>query len=268
MHSRFSQDPQLTIARRVARHEQPTLRVPRQPSRSEAARAEAWSVALTLLNIRIVEDVFGCSRASQRLNRCVLSIRTKLEAHGHELETCNRRAVPRAMIGNIHGARVSIELAVDRCGVREECKLRSGSFLCAGIVVEGAVWCLHKEVADVEFLVAKVRWLPHGEARRIAIPVIVWLGDVAHVVDLLSRVVLVNILDLAVHSALEVVATVLYTPEPMITSVVVNGDLIIPLTYCSCQSTCRLHYADHTQQYTRQRHSYIHHWESCSDQRP
>jgi hypothetical protein len=212
---RFPQDPQLTIARRVAGHEQSALRVPRQPSRSKATRAEARSVALTLLNIRIVEDVLSCSRACQRLNRCVLSVRTELEAHSHKLETCNRRAVPRAMVGDIHGAGVSIELAVDRCGVREERKLRSGSLLCAGIVVESAVWCLHEEVADVEFLVAKVRWLPHGEAGWIAIPVVVWLGDVAHVVDLLSRVVLVDILGLAVDSALEVVATVLYTPEPI-----------------------------------------------------
>jgi hypothetical protein len=223
MHSRFSQDPQLTIARRVARHEQPTLRIPRQPSRSEAARAEAWSVALTLLNIRIVEDIFGCIRASQRLDRCILSVCTELEAHSHKLETCNRRAVPRAMVGDIHSAGFGIELAVDRCGVREECELGSGSFLRAGIVVESAVWCLHEEVADVEFLVAKVRWLPHGEAGRVAIPVVVWLGDVAHVVDLLSRVVLVNIFGLAVDSALEVVATVLYTPEPMIMSEVGNG---------------------------------------------
>jgi hypothetical protein len=37
-------------------------------------------------------------------------------------------------------------------------------------------------------------------------------------VDLLSWVVLVDVLGLAIDSALEVVATVLYTPEPIIWS--------------------------------------------------
>jgi hypothetical protein len=118
------------------------------------------------------------------------------------------------MVRNVHGAGVGIEFAVDGRGVREKCEFRSDSLLFAGIVVESSVRCLDEEIADVEFLVGEVRWLPHSEARWVAIPVVVRLGDITHVVDLLAWVVLVNILGLAVDSALEVIATVLYTPEP------------------------------------------------------
>jgi hypothetical protein len=217
-HLRLSQDPQLPIARRIARHEQSALRIPRQTRRPEASRTEARSITLTLLNVRIVEDVFGRSRACQRLNGRVLSVLTELEAHSDELETRDRGAVPRAVVRDVHGAGVGIELAVNGRRVREECKLRSGSLLLAGIVVEGAVRGLHEEVADIEFLVGEVRGLPHAEAGWVAVPVVVWLGDVAHVVDLLSWVVLVDVLGLAIDSALEIVATVLYTPEPIMRS--------------------------------------------------
>jgi hypothetical protein len=54
--------------------------------------------------------------------------------------------------------------------------------------------------------------LPDCEARRVAVPVVVRLGDVTHIVNLLAGVVLVNILGLTVHSALEIITTVLYTP--------------------------------------------------------
>jgi hypothetical protein len=111
---------------------------------------------LTLLNVRIVEDVFCRSRACQRLNRRVLPVFTELEAHSDELETRDRGAVPRAVVRNVHGARVGIELAVDGRRVREERELGSGSFLFAGIVVESAVGCLHEEVTDIEFLVGEV----------------------------------------------------------------------------------------------------------------
>jgi hypothetical protein len=214
-HLRFPQDPQLTIARRVTCHEQSSLRIPRQTRRSEAARAETRSIALTLLHTRVVEDVLSRSSACQWLNRRVLSISTELEAHSHKLEARNGSAVPRAMIRNVHGAGVSIELAVNRCGVREKRELRSNSFLCAGIVVKSGVGCLDEEVADVEFLVGKVGGLPYGEAGGVAVPVVVWLGDVAHVMDLLAWIVLVDVFGLAVDGALEVVAAVFYAPEPV-----------------------------------------------------
>jgi hypothetical protein len=49
----------------------------------------------------------------------------------------------------------------------------------------------------------------------VAVPVVVGDGDVAHVVDLLAWVILVDIGGLAVDGAFEVVAAVLYAPEPM-----------------------------------------------------
>jgi hypothetical protein len=119
------------------------------------------------------------------------------------------------MVRDVHRAGVGIELAVNGRGVREESKLRSSSLLFAGIVVEGTVGCLHEEVTDIEFLVGEVRGLPHAEAGWVAVPVVVWLGDVAHVVDLLSWIVLVDVFGLAIDSALEVVTTVLYAPEPI-----------------------------------------------------
>jgi hypothetical protein len=57
--------------------------------------------------------------------------------------------------------------------------------------------------------------LPDGEAGWVAIPVVVWFGDVSDVVDLLARVVLVDVLGLTVDSTLEVVTTVLNPPKPI-----------------------------------------------------
>jgi hypothetical protein len=51
--------------------------------------------------------------------------------------------------------------------------------------------------------------------RWVAVPVIIGLGDIANVVNLLARVVLMDVLGLTVDSALEVVTTILYAPEPI-----------------------------------------------------
>jgi hypothetical protein len=119
------------------------------------------------------------------------------------------------VVRNVHGAGVGVELAVDGRRVREESELGSDRLLNAGIVVEGAVGRWDEEVTDLEGFVGEVGWLPHGEARRVAIPVVIRFGNITHVVNLLAWVVLVNIPGLTVHSALKVVATVLDTPEPI-----------------------------------------------------
>jgi hypothetical protein len=165
--------------------------------------------------LRIVKDVFGGSCASNRINRRILPISANLEAHSHKLEASDRRAVPRTMVRDVHSAGVGIELAVNRCGVGEEGHLGSDCLLVTGIVVEGAVGSWGEEVADFKGLVGEVGWLPDGEARWVAVPVIIGLGDIANVVNLLARVVLMDVLGLTVDSALEVVTTILYTPEPI-----------------------------------------------------
>jgi hypothetical protein len=212
---RLAQHPELTIARRITRHEQPALRIPCQSCGPEAPRAKARPVTLTFLYLRIVKDVFGGSCAGNGINRRVLPISASLEAHSHKLEASNRRAVPRTMVRDVHGAGVGIELAVNRCGVGKEGHLGSNCLLVTGIVVEGAIGCWGEEIADFEGLVGEVGGLPNGEAGWVTIPVVVGLGDVPDVVDLLAWVVLVNVLGLTVDGALEIITTVLYTPEPI-----------------------------------------------------
>jgi hypothetical protein len=212
---RLAQHPKLTVARRIARHEQATLRVPRQPSGPEAPRAKAWSVTLAALNLRVVKDVLSRSGARDRFNRRVLPIIAKLEVHSDELEARNRRAVPRAMVRNVHGGRVGVELAVDRCGVRKESHFGCDGLLVAGVIIEGSVGRGDEEVADLEGFVGEVGGLPDREARRVAVPVVVGLGDVANVVDLFSGVVLVDVFGLAIDGALEVVTAIFNTPEPV-----------------------------------------------------
>lgn len=116
------------------------------------------------------------------------------------------------MVGNVHGRRISIELAVNGRRVRKERELWCHSTLVAGVVVEAAARSLNKEVADFEGLVGEVGGLPNSEAGRVSVPVVVRRGDVAHVVDLLAWVVVVNVSGLSVHGALEIVAAILYTP--------------------------------------------------------
>jgi hypothetical protein len=144
-----------------------------------------------------------------------LPISADLEAHGDQLEARDGLAVPGAVVGDIHGGGVGIELAVDGRRVGEESQFGCDSALAAGLVAECTVGCLDEEVADLEGLVAEVGGLPDGKAGRVAVPVVVGDGDVAHVVDLLAWVILVDIGGLAVDGAFEVVAAVLYAPEPM-----------------------------------------------------
>jgi hypothetical protein len=214
-HLRLSQHPQFAIARSIACHEQPALRVPRQPRRPEAAGAETRSVALAALHFWVVEDIFGRGRARQRIHRRVLSVGAELEAHRDQLEAGDGRAVPGAVVRNVHGAGVGIELAVDGRGVREEGEFGGDGLLVARVVVEGAVGGGDEEVTNLEGLVGEVGGLPDSEAGRVAVPVVVWLGDVADVVDFLTWIVLVDVLCLAVYSALKIVAAVLDTPEPV-----------------------------------------------------
>lgn len=80
----------------------------------------------------------------------------------------------------------------------------------AGGVVEGGGRRLDEPVADFELFVGEVRGLPDGEARRVAVPVGVGFGYVAHEVDLFARVVVVHVFAIAG----ELVTAVFYTPEP------------------------------------------------------
>ena len=192
------------------------MRVPGQPSGSEATRAETRSITLAALHARVVEDILRRSRAGQWLNRRVLAIRTKLEANSNELETRDRAAIPRAVVRDVHGSRISIELAVDGCRVWEQSYLGRDGLLVAGVIAEGAVGCLDEEVADLEGLVGEVGWLPDCEAGWVSVPVVVGLGDVAHVVDLLAGIVVVDVYGLTVDGTLEVITAVLDTPEPVV----------------------------------------------------
>ena len=115
------------------------------------------------------------------------------------------------MVGNVHGCAVGVELAVDRCGVREQSKLRGCGCLDAGIVVHVGAGLLYEPIAYFEGLVGEVAGLPDGEAGWVAVPVVVGLGHVAHVMDLLAGVVEVDVFSVA----LEIVAAVLYAPEPV-----------------------------------------------------
>jgi hypothetical protein len=116
------------------------------------------------------------------------------------------------MVCDVHGAGISVKLAVNRRRVGKESHLRSDCLLVASIIVEGTVGCWGEKVADLEGLVGEVGWLPDGEAGWVAIPVIVGLGDVADVVNLLAWVVLVDVFGLAIDGTLEVITAVLYTP--------------------------------------------------------
>lgn len=114
------------------------------------------------------------------------------------------------MEGNEHLRIIGIEFTIYGCGVREERHSWLRSFLLAGVVVHGRAGRLHEPVSDVEFLVREVRGLPDGEAGRVAVPVVVGLGDVAHEVDFLARVVVVHVFAVAG----ELVAAVFDAPEP------------------------------------------------------
>jgi hypothetical protein len=73
---------------------------------------------------------------------------------------------------------------------------------------------LDEPVADFEGFVGEVGGLPDSEAGGVAVPGVVGLGDVAHVVEFFARVVLVDVAGLTVYGAFEVVAGIFDTPEP------------------------------------------------------
>jgi hypothetical protein len=105
---------------------------------------------------------------------------------------------------------VSIEFKIDGGRVREQCQGGLDSLSIASIIVHTSGRCLHEPVSNRELLVCKVAGLPDGEAGRVAVPLVIRLGDVANEVYFLARVVLMDIFAVA----LEVVAAVLDAPEP------------------------------------------------------
>jgi hypothetical protein len=146
-----------------------------------------------------------------------LSIGTLRERNLDQLEARSRLAVPTAVERNVQVGVVGIELEINRRRVWEEGQSGLDGLCIAGIVVHGGGWGLHEPVSDGELLVGEVAGLPDGEARRVSVPLVVGLGDVADEVQFLTRVVLMDVFAVA----LEVVAAVLNAPEP----VTVSGSL-------------------------------------------
>lgn len=190
---RLTENPELTL-RSIAGHEKASLLIERKTRRPEASGAETWPITRAALNLRVVEDILRSIVAGKWCNRGVVAIIAFLEWHSNQLESRCRAPVPRTVIGNVHVGIVSIELAVDGRGVWHEGELRSSGLLIAGVVAEAAVGCLHKPVSNLEGLVGEVARLPDSEAGRISVPVVIRLGNVTHVVDLFTRVVVMDIL--------------------------------------------------------------------------
>jgi hypothetical protein len=153
-----------------------------------------------------------CSRASQRLDGRVVAISTKFELDTDKLEARDGLPVPTAVVRNVHCSAVSVELAINRGRVRLKRYLGRCGSLRTRIVVHAACWVLREPVADFEHFVGKVARFPDGEARWVAIPAVVGLSDIAHIVHLFARVVIVNILSVA----RELVAAIFYAPEPIL----------------------------------------------------
>lgn len=261
---RLTQHPNLPVARCITRHEQSPLRIPRQARRPKAPRAETRSITLAFLYSRVVKDVLGRCGTSKRLNRSVVAVRTNLELHSDELEAGDGCAVPATVVSNVHGRTIGVELAVDGCRVREQRKLGSCGCLDAGIVVHVGAGLLDKPIAYFEGLVGEVAGLPDGETGRVAVPVVVGLGHVSHVMDLLAWVVEVNIFSVA----LEVVAAVLYAPEPVALLVLSRALIQARLTCCSCRNRFRRRYADRSQRCILRTRSCSLRLESLTDRRP
>lgn len=207
-HLRLPQNPQLPITRRITRHIQPSRRVPSQPRRPKASRAKTRSIPLTALDLRIIKDILRRRGTRQGLHRRILPIRAKLKVHRHKLEPRDRRPIPRPMVRDIHRLTLAIKLAINRRRVREQRQLGGRGFLHAGIVAHGGGGGLDEEIPDFEGLVGEVGGVPDGEAGGVAVPVVVGLRDVAHVVDLFAGVVHVHVFAVA----LEVVAGVFDAP--------------------------------------------------------
>ena len=215
----FTQDPQLPIGRSITRHIQAPTLIKRQPSRSEAPRAETGTITRALGYVGIPEDIVRTSGTRDRGHWLILTIGALRERNLHQLEARSRRAVPTAVVRNIQVGVVRIELEINGRGVREEGQSGLDGLRIAGIVVHGGGWGLHEPVSDRELLVCEVAGLPDGEARRVAVPLVVGLGDVADEVQFLARVVLMDVFAVA----LEIVAAVLDAPEPVTVSGILGG---------------------------------------------
>lgn len=209
-HLRLPQHPELS-SRHVARHVQAPTLIERQAGGAETPAARRRPVARALGDVGIREDVLGRRVACERLHGDDGAVCILLEIDSHELEARRRAAVPAAVVRDEHLGVVGVELAVDGGGMREERHGGLGGFLVARVVVHRGAGGLHEPVADFERLVGEVAGLPHGEARRVAVPVVVGHSDVAHVVDLLARVVVVHVFAVAG----ELVTAVFYAPEPV-----------------------------------------------------
>lgn len=151
------------------------------------------------------------------------------------------------MVRDVHSRAVGIELTVDGRRVWEEGELGCNRLLSAGFVAKGRSRSLYEPIANFESLVGKVARLPDGEAGRVAVPLVIRLGDVAHVMDLFTGVIVVDILAVA----LKVIATVLNTPKPVQR---VSSRLLEArrgLTCYSYRNTFRPHFVVHNLHYIR-----------------
>lgn len=132
---RLPQHPNLPITRRITRHKQPTHLIPRQPRRAEASGAKTRSITLTPLYSGIKKDIPRRIRTGERFHRRKGTIRTFLKIHSHKLEPSHGLTVPTTMVGYIHSLAISVELAVDGCGVRLQSDFGGRRARDAGIVV-------------------------------------------------------------------------------------------------------------------------------------
>lgn len=83
----------------------------------------------------------------------------------------------------------------------------------AGSIVKRAVRRKNEKISDLELGICNEARIPYREACWISVPFVVWLGRITKIVEFLCRVILMNILSLAVDRTFEIVTTILDTPE-------------------------------------------------------
>ena len=82
---------------------------------------------------------------------------------------------------------------------------------------KGIVWLLDKLGVDLEVGASREKvWRPDGEARGVAVPLVVWHRWIAEVVEFFAWVVAMHVDVLAVHDAAEVVGGVFEAPEHVV----------------------------------------------------
>lgn len=96
-------------------------------------------------------------------------------------------------------------------------------FLDTSGVVESAIGCRYKLIAWRKDSVWYQAWIPDRGTHRVAVPVIIRNRHIAEVIEFFSRVVLMNIGFHTINGAVEVVGTILDTPEPV---EIVNSDVL------------------------------------------